>query len=179
MSEEEPTAPLTPDALLSLPVSIDAITAGTAEFTIVASEDQRARIARWLDVPSVNLLSGDFEVSAENDGVRVAGRLVAELGRMCVVSLEAMTETINEAFVIRFLRDFDEEFAAADDSDDYLEALVSNSIDLGSVLVEHLSLSISAYPKRLGAVAAAPQTPDTESPFAILRGVAKPAGEDV
>lgn len=160
-------------------IPIDALAANSTAYSVVANPEQQAAIASWLGVPAVNALTGRFDVAAEAGGVRLTGRLVAELQRTCVVSLEPMIEAIDETFVIRFLRDFDEELAAADESDDYVEALEGKSLDLGAVLVEQLSLSMSAYPKRPEAVVAEPHALSRESPFAILRRVAKPGDEDV
>ncbi len=140
---------------------------------LAPSEAERAAIARRLDIPAVETLSGRVEIRPAQGGIALNGRIQASLVRLCVVTLEPVNETVDERFDLRFARghaaEAQTELLIDEDTPEPLEG---EEIDIGEVLVQQLALAMDPYPRRDGAVvekAEFGQTLDT-SPFAVLKG---------
>src|SRR5690242_4653948 len=90
----------------SFPIEIAQIPPGGATFTIAAPEEARARIAKRLDVVSVDRLEAKLEVKSIAGGVvRISGKLTAAVVQSCVVSLAPVAATVAEEIDIRFAAD--------------------------------------------------------------------------
>lgn len=162
----------------SFPVDLATLDPSGARFTVEASAAERPRIARRLGAPAVDALTGDFTLTPTATGLSVEGRLRARLRRQCVVSLETLTEQIDEPFTIAFAREPasepDREEAL---SEEPVELLEGASVDLGELLVQELALAMNPYPRKAGAppLDAASGPSQADSPFAVLAaGVAEP-----
>lgn len=119
-----------------------------------ASEAAREKIAKRLKTPSVDRLEGDLHVSATRDDVTVSGRLVADLTRECVASLELTPEHVEETFELRLLRAAPD--AEPEDGDwDAPEVLEGGDIDVGEILVQQLALAMDPFPRKPGAASLA------------------------
>ena len=114
--------------------------------------------------------------------VRVAGRVRARIGQICVVPLDPIENEIDEAIDLTFappeqipeLADLVDEAAERDtELPDPLEPIENGVIDLGRLATDALFLGIDPYPRRPGAVfdppvvAADPQ----DHPFAVLKAL--------
>src|SRR6185436_15874849 len=72
--------------------------------TITAGAAERAAIAEQYGIPVVRSLAAEFVVGREAGGViRVEGRVTADIVQACVVSLEPVAQTIDEAVDIRLV----------------------------------------------------------------------------
>lgn len=157
-------------------IAVGDLPPGGADFSIDADESQRRAIARRLDIRGLSRLAGTFRATPFKGGVAIQLKLEAIAERQCVVSLEPMTETINETINMRFDRAFrDGDF---EEDDLLIEPLEGDAIDLGELLVQHLSLSLDPYPRKPGAKSLLGnyRSAASPSPFAVLKDVAK--GED-
>lgn len=167
----------------SRPVELSRLGAEPREFDIRSTESERRTVALWLGVPAVHSLDGGISLAPNEGGLDLRGRIKASIDRICVASLEPMIETIDEFFAIRFERDYDD--SADDDAedraaDDFVrEPLPDGLIDLGMILAEQLSLSLSPHPRKDGAtnMLDAYAAPDVISPFVVLKGLVDPKSE--
>lgn len=165
MTENDAPAPE-----FSYEIEIDDVGRAGKKFHLRANEAERAKIAVRLKTPSVEKLEGEMKVTASKTGVRITGEISAELTCECVASLEHMPETVAEDFEIDFTRIPPEN----DDEEEDLDApefLEGETLDLGELLVQQLSLSMEPFPRKEGAKSLAetyaPQ--ENASPFAGLK----------
>ncbi len=145
------------------------------EIEIVATAAERDALAARFGILSLEALTAQVTVKTAVSGeIVVEGHLEAEVVQECVVTLEPVRETINA--------DFDQRYTLAPveptadlvirpDESEPPEPIIGDSIDLGELVAEFLSLAINPYPRALDADAQAAQyqseTPD-EGPFAAL-----------
>lgn len=138
------------------------------------TETELAAIARRLDLPAVNKLRGEFKLTPTPVGVDIVLHIDAETVRTCVASLEPMIEKIREEIRMSFDRNYVE-----DDAEDFSESVIlreplrGGEIDIGELLVQHLSLSLNPFPRRADAESLAGKFRDAplSSPFSALKGL--------
>ena len=88
----------------SRPIDVSAIPATGVDRTIKAEASERAAIAEEYGIPEVHSLAAEFVVGREAGGViRVEGRVTADIVQACVVSLEPVAQTIDEAVDVRLV----------------------------------------------------------------------------
>lgn len=156
-------------------VDVASLDAQGADYVVEPTEAERAAIARRLDIPAVNRLRGEFQLTPVRGGVDILLRIDAEAERICVASLEPMRETIREDIRMQFDRNYvEDESDDLADSDLLREPLAGDDIDLGELLVQHLSLSLDLYPRKEGAESLADKfrSAASASPFSVLKGLA-------
>ncbi|MCK5747014.1 MAG: DUF177 domain-containing protein [Oricola sp.] len=141
-------------------------------FRLAAGEDERRRVAERLGAPSVEKLEGELRVSATKTAIRVEGSIDADLTRECVASLEPMQERVAEDFEIDFLREAPEP-EEGEEGWETPEVHEGDRLDLGELLVQHLSLAMDPFPRKEGAESLAETyaPKETISPFAGLKDV--------
>lgn len=169
---------------LSHPVRRDHVPSGGSAVVLEADGAARAALARHLDISAVAALRAELAVRPwRGDGLTVEGRLTAEVVQTCVVTLEPVTNAIDTTIADYYAPDPEAAARAepsAPDADD-IEPLIGGRVDLGALVVEHLSLALDPYPRRPGVafqdIEADTDRQDAESPFArlgALRGSRKP-----
>ena len=157
---------------------------------IEADAAQRAALATAADVVSVEALAAEILVKPwSGEGFSVTGRVRARLTQACVVTLEPVATTVDEAIDVKLVPpeemakyeitpdengeiDLD---ASALDMPDPIEGGV---IDVGAIVTEYFVLGIDPYPRKSGVVfdAAASGVGDGRealSPFAALARLKK------
>lgn len=148
---------------------------------IEALSDERAIIARALDLGSVDELKADLEIRPwRARGVRVNGTVSARVGQTCTVTFEPMTAEVHEIVEERFMpaesvRPAREEVVDIESTED-CETFEDDSLDLGMLVFEYLAMGIDPYPRLPDAEVgdtAGPNAPDggRNSPFAGLGGL--------
>jgi len=150
-------------------------------YRLIASEDERAAIAKRLKIPAVNRLEGEVRISTTRHEINIEGALSANLTRECVASLELMDEEIAEPFEIVFLRQApDGDEAGEGENWEEPEVHEGADLDIGEVLVQQLSLAMDPWPRKEGAVSLAEQygEKDRISPFAGLKEALKKSDEN-
>lgn len=143
---------------------------------LVADEATRKRIARGLDLLSLNSLEATIGVSPWLDGVEITGRWKASLTQACVVNLDPLSTDLAGEFLIRLvppgsdaLPSTDSEVVLDPEGEDPPDVMEGDRIDIGHYVVEHLALEIDPFPRTPGVEFVAPEATEPESPFAVLR----------
>lgn len=163
------------------PVRLHQIGAGLSR-RLEPDAEARQRIARALNLKSLDRFEADLEVTATASGWRLTGRVVADAVQSCVLTLEPLPVHIDERFEINLVEALDtppsEEGEIDLELDDNSPDVVENGqIDLGQYAVEQLALHLDPYPRKEGAVFEQPPEPGEISPFGVLRTL-KPDGSD-
>ena len=144
--------------------------------------EARQRIARALNLKSLDRFEADLEVTATVSGWRLTGRVVADAVQSCVLTLEPLPVHVDERFEVNLVEAVDTppsddgeiDLELDDDSPDVVE---NGQIDLGQYAVEQLALHLDPYPRKDGAVFEQPPEPGEISPFGVLRAL-KPNDAD-
>lgn len=120
-----------------------------------ATERERVALTTALNLLALDELSASYRVThLAGGGYRLAGRLIAELAQACVVTLEPVRQSIDEAFEVEFwpdvlARDESEEAGVLGAGD--VEVLDNGEIPVGRIVFETLSASLDPYPRKEGA----------------------------
>jgi uncharacterized metal-binding protein YceD (DUF177 family) len=134
-------------------------------------------------------LDARFEVLRHGSaGLRVTGDVSATVVQTCVVTLDPLTDEVDEAVDVVFepaapepAKPAEKALAEEDlgDAADPPETLVDGAIDLGALAVEFLTLGLDPYPRKADAVFEAPAAGDdrADSPFAALVALARADGK--
>ncbi|WP_433956611.1 YceD family protein [Brevundimonas diminuta] len=138
--------------------------------------EARQRIARALNLKSLDRFEADLEVTATVSGWRLTGRVVADAVQSCVLTLEPLPVHVDDQFEINLVEAVDTapsdegeiDLELDDDSPDVVE---NGQIDLGQYAVEQLALHLDPYPRKDGAVFEQPPEPGEISPFGVLRAL--------
>ncbi len=146
---------------------------------ITAGPNDLPRIATYLDLTAIGALSAEMTLTRwRARGVRVSGKLKADVIQTCVVTLDPLPAQIQAEFERRFLpveaipmgHTAQHEVFVDPEGEDPPEP-VDRDIDLGEVLVEELALSLDPYPRKPDAEFKAGYAPAGEPqkhPFAAL-----------
>ncbi len=167
--------------LLSHPVRVETIKLRAAPVTVRAPAEALARIARSLDLASIETLEARYALARNGDRVKLEGEIAATLHQVCIVSLDPFPVSLTVPVRLDFLPQ--EKLLAAPrtdeegeidveirlNEDDPPEPIVDGVIDLGVVTLEFLALALDPYPRKPGALLE-PQAdaPESASPFAAL-----------
>lgn len=146
---------------------------------VEANEQERAALARRFGIPAIHAFSAELELREEKSGgIRARGRLRAEVVQSCVVTLEPVTQSLDEPVDLRFLPP-GADLSDDPDGPDEIETEERGVMQLGEALAEQLSLALDPYPRAPGAELAAvlpedqaePEeaAPQRPNPFAVLK----------
>jgi uncharacterized metal-binding protein YceD (DUF177 family) len=160
---------------------------GTACHHIEANEEERARLAERFGLIALPSFAADVELRRLAGGrVRLDATLRAEVVQPCVVTLEPVPGTVEEAFTLVYAPDAPEviEDVLVSGDEEIVAPLVGESIDIGEAAAQELSLALDPFPRADGAAlpAAEPETAAEaaetgRSPFAALAKLRRPAPE--
>lgn len=175
-------------------VETDDVGAARRRVEISPSEEAFPVLCRRLGIYSIESLKADLELQRNsiNKVIHVKGRISADVHQKCVVTAEPVQETIEDTFDAwfedpnqtvsfekakreRMSRKEQEKQPMIDEADDP-EAIIDGKIDLGELVMQHLSLALDPYPRIDGAVyesddAALKDAPEGtyDNPFAALK----------
>lgn len=154
----------------SEPVRLHQVGAGLSR-TLAPDAAARVRIAKALDLASLDFLEVEMKLAPAAAGWSLTGRIRARLAQTCGVTLEPLPLEIDDAFSVSLAEagepDPDEIVITLDDeSPDLVE---DGRIDLGQYAVEQLALRLDPFPRKPGAEFVQPPEPAEISPFAVLR----------
>ena len=165
---------MTPDTVgpLSRPFVITRLPKEGTGVVVEATPAECAELAADFNLPAIHSLVGRLRVLPTRSGVRVTGRVEADIVQTCVVSLEEFGSKLDEEVEVSF-EEADEtglrRGAAASDPDyEPPDEIVGGRIDLGAVVAEFLSLGLDPYPRKPGADFAGREDGATDSPFSGL-----------
>lgn len=144
---------------------------------VSAKPEEFPPIATYLELAGVKALKGEFELERwRAKGVRVVGRLIADVVQTCVVTLELVDAHVEATFERQFLPPEKLKAELADEKDVFVDPtaddppeLLGHEIDLGEIVIEELALNLDPYPRKPGVAfqgdAEGEQRPN---PFAVL-----------
>jgi hypothetical protein len=150
-----------------------------------ADEAERKALARGWGVSAVERFSTELELNRwKRDGLRVAGTVRATIVQPCVVTLEPVTQVIEETLQAIFVPegsklariglDGEGQMIVDAEGPDAPETFSGDAIDVGMVAAEFAALAIDPFPRKPGVVFETHLEDDADqsaepSPFAALR----------
>jgi uncharacterized metal-binding protein YceD (DUF177 family) len=125
---------------------------GGIELTFEATPEERRMLASRFDLVGVERLVGHASLDRSGEVVRLRGRLEAQVVQSCVISLEDVRSTVDEAFDCRFTRPG---AAAPGDLawDQDIEQLDGTELDVSEIFAQQLALALDPYPRAADAYA--------------------------
>ena len=177
-------SPVPPPAAWHVPVAVEQIAEAGQHFDLAADATVRAAIAKVVGLRDLPRLEAHFDVGRRGASVHVAGLVTATVGQNCVVTLEPLTNEVDEEVDLRFVpqqaparqptTDDGTESDARDVKWDDPEPLIDGVVDLGALAIEFLILGLDPYPRKAGAVFEPPaEREPEEGPFAALAKLTK------
>ncbi len=163
-----------------VPVAVEDVAETGARFDLAADAQVRAAVARMAGLRDLPRLEANFDVTRRGaGGLHVAGRVSAMVGQACVVTLEPLTNEVEESFDLLFVPQpvaerEDGETGTRGGNTNETEPLIGGLVDLGALAIEFLILGLDPYPRKPGAVfQPPPEARPDESPFAALASLKK------
>ena len=131
---------------------------GSTALEVTASEGERAALTKRFGFLGLPVFSARVTVDRRAGGqVVVEGRLRGKIIQACILTLDPVTQDLDETFRIVFRQDLAEEVdpesgeAVVSAQADAPEPLSGNMLDVGEIVAEQLSLAADPYPRRPGA----------------------------
>lgn len=165
-----------PSAVLTRQIDLSDLTLAGSAFEIEADSEVSARLAKWANVLAVPAFRAQVTVKRLSETrFSFQANLTADVEQACVVTLEPVTSRLEHAFRRELLyvsqpaQNHGELTLAAGD-DEAPDVIDSLRYDIAAPVLEEFLLNIDPYPRKKGAVFAAPDAdPSQESPFAVLK----------
>ena len=124
---------------------------------IVANADERAALARRLDLAALERLEADVEVVHEPGGtILLTAAFGAVFEQECIVTLDPVAGSVSERFVLRYGPSELEAEAPSGDDDPAFEPLNDEVIDVGEAVAQEFSLALPPFPRSPDAVVEEP-----------------------
>lgn len=138
-------------------IDLEKIGSSGIALEISASESERAALAKRFGFLSLPALSARVSVDRRPGGqIVVEGRLKGRIVQACILSLDPVTQELDDAFRLVFAENVKEESdpesgeALLNSQGDAPEPLEGNMLDVGEIVAEQLSLTADPYPRRPG-----------------------------
>ncbi|HEX4409869.1 MAG TPA: DUF177 domain-containing protein [Xanthobacteraceae bacterium] len=171
--------PNTTSSPWSAPLTVEQVPEEGKHIDLVADEALRAAIAKVAGLRELPQLKAHFDVMRRGaDGLHVTGLVSATVGQTCVVTLEPLTNAVEEKVDLVFLPQAVLERLQSGDEEavepreikwNDPEPLIGGTVDLGAVATEFLILGLDPYPRKADAVFEPPaQDKAGEGPFSAL-----------
>lgn len=142
------TTPADIQSEFSVVVDLDELPEGETVHDLAADAEERAALAARFGLISLDRFEARIRLHWREPGrlLAMSGTLSADVVQSCVVTLDPVHSRIDEPVEMLFARD---SVAAADfvDPGD-AEPLEGDSLDIGEIVAEELSLSLDPYPRR-------------------------------
>ena len=167
-------------------VKVGNISANPVTVKVVADERERRELAEVWQVLEVKSLRSEVYLSRwKKDGVRVNGRVEADIVQACVVTLEPVESVVSEQFEQIFVPEGSKlarvvakdaaEMVLDPDGPDLPQEFAGDAIDVGEAISEFAALAIDPYPRKQGVEfddhieSSADSRNDRPNPFAALK----------
>lgn len=140
----------------SRPERLDTIGERERIVEIVATEAERAALAKRFAIVSIARLEARFAIRRDDSGILVKGRVTGAAVQACSVTDEPLDTQIDEPVALRFVQQLVAEGDEVELSDDALDvvAIEGGAIDLGEAAADTLALAIDPFPRGPNAAAA-------------------------
>lgn len=160
-----------------------------ADVTLAPDRDERARIASWLNIESVEELGASVRLSRTASGRYLyRAHFEADVVQACVVTLEPVQSHLTGSFERSYQfapgaghsrpkGNASTAVALNHEDEDAPEVVDTSVVDIAAPVLEELSLALDPYPRRAGVAFAHPdESPETapNNPFAILKTLKRP-----
>lgn len=130
---------------------------GGSALEVASSESERAALAKRFGFVALPAFSARVTVDRRPGAqVVVEGRLRGKIVQACILTLDPVTQELDETFRLVFQRDFADERdpesgdAVISSQADSPEPLQGNLLDVGEIVAEQLSLAADPYPRKPG-----------------------------
>ncbi len=140
------------------PQAVDKIPPSGLRVTISATPKECAAVAARLGLLRLDALQAELELRRDGDGlaVQVSGKLTAQAQQACVVTLVPVPASIAEPVTGCFMPpeaipEEEGSFSLADADEPVIDPIIHGMIDVGELVVQHLSLALDPYPRATGA----------------------------
>ena len=170
----------------SVPVRLEDVPEQGRSFDMEADAAVRAAVSKLAGVKEIEHLAAHFDLRREGDDrLHIMGRVSATVDQTCVVTLEPLTNQVEETIDVVFAPPQDVTLGEDDEDDptrayvepDPPEVLVNGAVDLGAIATEFLILGIDPYPRKPGAIFTPPEgQEEAVHPFAALAALKKKGG---
>ena len=152
-------------------VSVDRL---PASLVVEASAEECRALADRMRIEAVSSLWCRFALRRRGAVVEASGELRAEVVQACVVSLEPVAQSVEDAFTLRFVP------AGTESPDDDPEApdelpYEGSTIDLGEAAAEQLALALDPYPRHPDAALDSVVDEPEAGPLAALAALRRPS----
>ncbi len=163
----------------SRPLVVDRVPALGVEESIEATPEERAQLARRLDLPAILELKARFDAKPwRRGGLSLKGVVEAEIEQICVVTLEPFRSRIEEEVERYYLGETSGGhhpvvLSLESLGEDEPEIVEDGAVDLGEVAAETLGLALDPYPRKPGAEFSADLPATTEKATHAFEKLAK------
>ncbi|MBV1900820.1 MAG: DUF177 domain-containing protein [Kordiimonadaceae bacterium] len=169
---------------LSLTVVAAEVNREPTNYTLKATEAQRAGLVTRFGLVTLDELAATVKLYARNQGqgLMVEGAVKAVLTQRCSATLKDVPETVDAPFTLWLVdpetanrMDQDESFMEADGPE--YDALEGDVVDLGEIVAQTVAISMNPYPRAEGAALNVEKNKDIsvnepelerKNPFAVL-----------
>ncbi len=146
---------------VSFPVHVARLPKTGTHVAIEADAEQRAALARLHGLGAVDSFVVALEVTPwKQGGIKVEGRVTAGIVQDCIVTLEPVESTVDEAVTALFVPEGSKlavpkysaegEIVLDAEGDDAPEVFSGDTVDVGRLAEEFFSLGIDPYPRKAG-----------------------------
>ena len=141
----------------SRPLAVARVDDGDVAEHISATADECAALAKRFSLVALDELAADIRVGRRPGSriIVVDGAFAATVVQTCVVTLEPVRSVVADSFSVQLDPDGgaapDAEAKQAPDEEDVPEPLDGDSIDIGEMTAQYLSLALDPYPRAPGA----------------------------
>jgi hypothetical protein len=177
------------DGALSFPVNVKRLPQKGLNIKIEADGRERDALRDFHGLEEVKSFKADLQIVPwKKDGIRVRGRVGADIVQSCVVTLEPVDAEIDaeidslfvpqDSRLARLPLDDNGELVISADGPDIPETFSGDILDAGAIAEEFFELAIDPYPRKVETASAAPVdmtvgTGETDekpvNPFASLK----------
>lgn len=181
------------DHKLHYPVSVVTLPGRGFRIVLEPDEAERAELARLAGIVSVNRFRAELLFKRwHKNGVAVTGEVQAQITQECAVTLEPLTNTVQEAVERWFVPDGSKltrpqlneegEWVLDPDGPDIPDPFTGDTLDAWEIVLEHFLLGIDPFARKEGAeLSLAPTGQDAaeeegdgrQTPFAGLKDLLK------
>jgi hypothetical protein len=144
-----------------------------------ADDAARRKLAKALDLVSVDALDAELSLCGWFDGVQIEAAWTARITQTCGLTLEAFSTDLAGEFELKLVppgsrhapTEPEAEIIIDLEAEDPPEVLEGDMIDLGAYVIEHMALEVDPFPRKPDAVFEPPIPTAEISPFAALRAL--------
>lgn len=139
------TADSTPE--FSVEINLDSVGDEPRKIDLKANQEEKAALARRFGLVSIDSFEAELTLTWLKPGkiMSVNGQISADVTQSCVVTLDPLPATVVEHVEIVFARDSANTADIIDPNE--AELLEGETLDLGEVVAEELSLALDPYPR--------------------------------